>query len=121
MTFHEIITDPDFLELVGAILVALWTWAKANKWLGKRNQTKVSEAIRQIELAVMKVHTAYTQTILEGRKDGKLTAREKTDAEQQAIRIAKQLLAEKGIEIYKLIAPSALPLLVRKAVNSLLH
>lgn len=121
MDIKSILNDPDFIELIAAILLALWTWAKANKWVGKRNQKKVTAALEQIELAVMKTHQTYTQALLEGRKDGKLTAREKSNAEQQAIRIAKQMCAEKGLELYKHILPSALPLIVRKAVNALLH
>jgi len=121
MTLPELLKDPNVIELIGAILAALWAWAKANKWVKRRTSLRTAQALEALELAVVKVHKTYTQLILEGRKPPRLTPSEKASAEGQALRIAKQALLEKGIELYRLIPPTTAQLAIRKAVNTLLH
>lgn len=76
-----------------------------------------SKVIDAIQIGISETMDTYVKAIKEGRADGKLTKEEAAEARRRALKIAVEILKEKGVDLFKFLKEPILEYLVNYLVE----
>ena len=119
----EYLKDPTILELIFSILAGIWTFIRATEFYKEHVGEKYQLLVDLVESSVVKIYETYVRerkADTSTAPEGKLAENERSVARDRAISLVKDLAAERGLDIKKLVgSDEELEALVQKTVNEL--
>ena len=110
-------TETMVIEIVGPVLLILWTWFKGSEYWARLKDGKYDDALVVVEAAVFDVYEGYVREIKVGRADGKLTTAERIEARKKAYDRAVLLGGKSGLSLLRILGPVALKAAIQHAFN----